>query len=230
MSSTPLTCLICAWRRPDNVRTMLSHLRRQTIAPKLWLWSNETTELDDVEVDWHVRSSRNVVGDGILALLRFLETPYFCYLDDDIVPRPGDTTLLSDAVGVVEKQPVDRLVGPHGVILQPGRSYRESCSLRTEEPEEDIRVDLLKFRTVFGHSGGVRSIPFPAPTRHFDLYTSFALAGTRRRWHLVSGIFHGRMLDLPEGSEALSKRPDHFETRDRLSRAWLASAEEAADG
>jgi len=217
-----LTVIICSWKRRRNVDLMIRAMREQTIDVNLWVWDNDGVASQSMDVDWHIRSSLNVHGAGIMMLFSMLKTPYWAYFDDDYCPR--DNTLFSDILEVVKKRPIDSLVGAHGFNAKPDATYRQSQSADTEEPAKSIDVDMVKFRSVFGHSAGVRGLPFPWPTYHTDMHVSMHMAGSKRHHHHVSGLFRGRMRNLPEGAEAYSNRGNHYATRDRLMKEWLYAA------
>jgi hypothetical protein len=185
------------------------------------VWDNNGQYSPVIDADWQVRSSQNTLGSGIMYLMSQLTTPYWMYLDDDYGPRLGANDLVTEIVKELAVQPPNRLVAAHGVLMRPGASYRQCCSVQTEEPSQSISVDVAKFRAVAGHSSAVRDLPMRWPTYHTDLHVSMALAVTARRQHLVSRLFHGRMENLPEGSEAYSKKPEHYAMRNSLTQEWL---------
>lgn len=224
MDGRRLTCLLTSWRREQNVRRIVDCLRSQSVNPLIWLWSNEVSDYKGPAVDWHIRSSRNVKGNGWLTFMRMLETPYFCKLDDDCMPK--DDKLLEDAVAELTQLPPNSLLGPHGVRLRRGVSYRDCQSPQTEEPSQSVDVDLIKFRLVLGRSREVRSVPFPFDTHHNDIHVSFWLAGCSRRSHRVSSLFHKRMTYLPEGEHGMSRQPGHWEQRNELCQKWLRTVGE----
>lgn len=216
-----LTCLVTSWRRPGNLERIIARLREQQPQPRIWVWHNDGLAAPDLDVGWQLKSSRNVKGCGWLAMMHMLETEFFCKLDDDIMP--GDSTLLADAVQRLRPLERDSLLGPYGVKLAAGRSYAQSLSANTELPATSVFADVLKFRMVLGRSAAVRNVPFPFPTHHNDLHVSLWLAGRRRSSHLVSDVFHRRLIDLPEGPHAFSKQHNHWQERDRICQEWLST-------
>lgn len=220
---TNITCILCGYRRPENVKLIVQRLREQSARPNIWLWDNDGTDLPPSPVDWHIRSSRNVLGSGIMYLMSQLETPYWCYMDDDYVPAATATTLLQELTEKLGDGSPRQLISAHGVRLRKDRTYRQCCNLNTEEPAKDILVDVAKFRIVAGHNDPVKSLPRCWPSQHTDLHISMALAAGQRYSHLVSSLFHGRMDNLPEGKVGFSRQRGHYEGRDRLVETWLNS-------
>lgn len=236
MTSTQTTVILVNYARPYNTLLQLECFAAQTPRPIIFLWDNNPCGFTWPGADWVVSSNRNLHGQPWRFLLSQVETPYACHFDDDITP--ADPRLVADATEQAARCKKDQLLGAFGVRLWRGRPY--SGSHHVKMPRGDgqprgksrkpvrIEVDTVKFRVVFMHQWAYRKMADHYPTHHVDLHISFALAGKRRFHHIASGIFHKRLIELPEGDVGYSAQADHKATRDALVEQWRSQCDPTA--
>ena len=245
-----LTICLLNWRRPENLRRIIERLAAQTVRPRLFLWNNAPEPFRHPDVEWTVESARNIGCAPRWWMAALAATEFVAAMDDDLMP--GDGRVLEDALRVAAAQPPDCAVGPFGAVFRPGRPYAGHEAVGC--PACDRAVDLVKGRFLIVRTDALRTattlgdLSFDrrrlaalevrpaastpprigdAPEGAFfedDIAVCGALAAGRRRHHLVSDVFHGRIVSLSEGDGALRSRPDHFFRREAARRRWFENA------
>jgi len=223
-TASSLTVCLLNWKRPGHLRRIIDRLAVQTLRPTIFLWNNSPEPLSHRAVDWQVDSARNVLCPPRWWMASQAETELVMSLDDDLMP--GDSRVIEDAVAVALEQPVDRAVGPFGVILHTGGAYFPHRDARC--PPQDTPVDLVQGRCLIVRARALREAIKLGDLcgnlgREDDIAVCGALANRRPRYHLVPAVFHKRMENLPEGDEALFRRPGHARRRDAARRHWFPS-------
>lgn len=236
MSRPDTTVILVNYARPHNTLQQLECFAAQVPRPTIFLWDNNPCGLAWPEADWVVSSSRNLHGQPWRFLVSQAQTPFVCHFDDDIMP--ADERLVADATGETARCKPDQLLAAFGVRLWRGRTY--STSHHVKMPRGDgqrpgkhgrpvrLGLDVVKFRVVFMHQTAHRKLADRYPTHHVDLHASFSLAGKRRFHHVASGVFHNRVLELPEGDVGYSAQAGHTQTRDQLVEQWRAKCQPTA--
>jgi GT2 family glycosyltransferase len=176
-----ITVLVVTWRVRDLLAECLAGLRSQTVAHRLLVVDNASTDgtaelLASYPEARVLRMPRNLgFAGGVAAGLEAVETPYVALLNDDAVPAPGWLAALRAALpghaAVTSKMllPSGRLNNT-GVVLRPDGYGADRGLGEPDGPPYDRPA------AVFGFSGGaallsVRELRavggFPAP---FFLY------------------------------------------------------------
>ena len=217
-----ITICLLNWKRPKNLRRIIDRLAGQTLRPTIFLWNNAPEPFHHAAIDWQVDSTRNVLCPPRWWMATQASTQFVASLDDDLIP--ADERVLEDAVSVAHKQPADRAVGPFGVILRPGQPYFPHDDVRC--PAEDTLVDLVQGRCLIVRTetlwAALRMGDLCGPVgAEDDIAVCGALAGDRRRYHLVPRVFHRRFWPLREGDEALWRQPDHARRRQTARQRWF---------
>jgi len=222
--STQTTVCLLSYKRPEHVRRICAALREQEPAVAIWLWNNGPPV--DVAADWTVSSSRNQMCLPRWYLAAQASTPYVVILDDDLLP--AKPTAIADLVAHCDGRQV---VGPIGALV--ASAYSEHREIRT--PPTWAKVDVIKGRCLAMRSDVLRpavaacgvltarvtDAGYDDLAVAEDIAVCGAVACGKRRWHLVPGGLEGCFVDLHEGSEALSRRPDHMARRNRVFATWF---------
>ena len=219
-----ITVCLLNWKRPRNLRRIIDRLGEQTLRPTIFLWNNSPETFEHPAVDWQVDSSRNMLCPPRWWMAARARTPWVASLDDDLLP--ADRRVLADAVTVADAQPAERAIGPFGVNLRPGRPYFPHDNVRC--PPCDTPVDLVLGRCLIVRAGALRRALRLADLNAYydhgrgdDMAVCGALAGGRRRRHLVPGMFRGRFRELPVGREGLEHHPSHAGGREAARKHWF---------
>lgn len=209
-----ITAILLNWRRPDNLLHVVNALATQVAAPLILLWNNGAP-ISDSRIHWRVDSSVNAHCWPRWLLASMAQTEFVATLDDDLAL--ADELVLSDAIDFLAGQPEDRIIGPMGTILDCAREYRE-CQHVTAPPT-DQPVDIVKGRMMVMRRSGLLKNFRMTPCREDDIAISAMMARGRRQFHLCPGLFHGRLVGLPE-PHALCSQPGHFSSREQARRAF----------
>lgn len=225
-AESPLTMVIVNWRRPYNVPLIIDALKSQTVRPKIFLWNNHPRPICDKRAEWVINSSQNVHAYCLPFLFRRASTEFVGFQDDDLMP--GHSRVIEQALDTLRAlDDPQQMVGAFGVKLEPGVFYGARGG-DVRNVSEDTPVDVVKNRFVLLRRAAVVTLPDTWENHHADLWQSFHLAGTRRRFHRVASCFRDALLELPEGDVGYSRQDGHLETRHKMTQAWLRSTEGAA--
>lgn len=218
------TVVMLNYRRPNNVRQILTALRDQLPRPDVWLWNNGMPA--GFDADWLVESTVNRLCPPRWWMAAQAETEYVVILDDDVLPIGRDA--IRRVVAACEP---GRIAGPWGAVLERSYHGRRDVGL----PVSATEVDVVKGRCMAMHTTSLREAIAEAgvltargsESRYDDLVVAEdiaicgAMASGRRRHHLVPGGLAACFRDLAEGAEALSRRADHLARRDRVAARWF---------
>lgn len=237
---------LCNYARPDQLSTVITSLRSQSVPVRIVVWDNspDGTFKDD-RADWVIRSSENRHTRHVIYLWQEAETPYVGRMDDDLYL--ADATLMEDALAELSKlRDVRQMIGAFGVRLYSDfQNYTDGHHIAVPKghgqildngqvnPEaNNLPVDLLKGRFILAKQAA--SVHLNANFRHYhsDLAISGMLADRRRLFHVVGGCFFGRqnlkdreecfgrLLDFPVDEKGYCNREEHDSQRNELSTAW----------
>jgi hypothetical protein len=106
-----------------------------------------------------------------------------------------------------------------GICLEPEKEYRWCRHVTC--PPTDQPVDIVKGRMMVMRRSALLKNLRMAPCREDDIAISAMMAGGRRQFHVCPGLFHGRVVGLPE-PHALCNEPGHFESREQARRRFFA--------
>ena len=212
-----LTVLLLNWKRPHNLAKVLASIERQTCRPKIFLWNNGD-RLNDLRVDWIIDSSQNKACWPRWSLGAMADTEFVCSLDDDLAF--GDERVLENLLRYLKNldQP-ERLVGFHGVILEPTKPYA-SCTHVKSTPHAEIAVDIVKGKLLACRRDSLRSIQMASEAQEDDIAVSGLAARGRPLFHRVASLFHDRMICLPEMGIGISHRLEHNQCRETARRKY----------
>jgi hypothetical protein len=226
MESAKTTVCILNWKRQDNVRAILSALRVQQPAVKIFLWNNGPQPSADFAADMTIHSSANAMCPPRWWMACQARTQYVMVIDDDVCPSHP---LAVDVL--VGRASGRKIVGPFGAVWR-GR-YSDHQTVRF--PTEDTAVDAVKGRCMAMETEQLRAaIQFTGVLQSRttggayddlgiaeDLAVCGAMAGGARGYHLVPAGLGECFHELPEGSEALSLRADHMPRRNAVDERWF---------
>ena len=185
----------------------------------IFLWDNSGAS-EVWEADWLVRSSRNAGCWPRWYLASQATTPLVATLDDDLLP--ADEHFFRDLTSAWQQEPAaGRIIGPYGVVLEPGKSYRR-CSGRSTGGNSCIPADIIKGRVMLLAREDLRSVlPIaPANVLHDDIAVSGLMAAGRTGHHRWARHFRHRLTELPD-RHAMSSRPEHFAEREEMRRLYF---------
>jgi len=150
-------------------------------------------------------------------MMALCDTEFVGKIDDDL--SLADPAVLQDCLGFLAKQDDDVIIGSHGIVLEPDKTYRESPGVNL--PKVDSPVDIVKGRFWIARRSALLKAPFGAIAHDGDVSWPGFLANGRKCFHCVPGMLHGRFHNLPEGKEAVSSGQGHYERREVIRRQWF---------
>lgn len=227
-----ITIALLNYRRPENLALIVATLRDQTCPARIVVWDNSEQSNPIVGVDAVVRTSKNMFCWPRWLLLAQAETEYCMTLDDDInLSSSGGLEVILKSLHHLEHD--NQVLGPEGVVLEPGQPYFPPPLTREERLSptiarnrcqhirgaiDDVHVDVVKGRSMAMKTSALTTLPLFARSANVcdDIVVSASLGKGRKRAHKVPGAFNTLFCDLPEknGPMALSARNDWNQTRE----------------
>jgi len=222
-SRSTLTACLLNWRRPGQLRRIVDCLAGQSLRPEIFVWNNSGQPFSHSAVGWQVDSSRNLVCWPRWWMALQASTEWVMTCDDDLIPT--DDRLLEDAVAFAASLPAGTIVGPTGAAFRRGGRYRDHREVFARSGD-NVPVDVVKGRMMLLRRADLAA---GLTLSHFlegtgaddDIGVSAAVGGGRPLAHLVPPLFAGRVRNLHEAEEALSRRPGHMAERDVAGRRWF---------
>jgi hypothetical protein len=140
-----ITVILNLYRRGENLKSQIEHIRNQTVSPKeIWLWindheENDSFDLSEVDVDRIFDNDHNWKFHGRFAAALLSSSEYVALFDDDTIPG---SQWFENCLDVMKETP--GILGGAGVILNDPDTYNNhervgwpSCN------EEVVEVDLV---------------------------------------------------------------------------------------
>eukprot|EP00940_MAST-03C_sp_MAST-3C-sp2_P003345 g3345.t1 len=251
-----LTVVLLNYKRPDNLRRIIRSLRRQTVAPEIFLWNNSGAPFRADGVTWQIDTSENKFCWPRWFMASLAKTSFVCVMDDDLVPK--DDRVLEDMCAYLSESvsSPNTIIGPFGMILDPKRPYAEGThvnvhhfpwhkmdgGLRDDSRvliDEDsaramaLSVDLIKGRMMMMRRDALqRKLGFVfdhTDIRGDDIAVSGSLSDGQRGVHRIPRLLHRRLLELP-APHALCSSGGHYSHRERVRQRFFKKASELATG
>jgi hypothetical protein len=209
-----VTLCLTNWMRPELLRQTIDSILAQSIPSTLFLWNNGA-EIRHSALSWVVNSSVNQMCWPRWFMASYACTEYVCVVDDDVQLR--DSNVLETVLERVAEAPSHCIVGPEGVKLREGKTYRDAEHIRVSRAPSDrdtpcdlIKGEFMALRTSALH--GTVLLADPRFYREDDIAVSALLARGRRGQHrCLTTIGHRfRLIDAPH---ALWRQEGHYERR-----------------
>lgn len=241
-SSPDLTMCLCNWARPEQTHVIIDELCRQSCRPAVWVWNNNPDIVfQDDRADLVINCSENMHVRHVPALWQMARTPFVGRMDDDL--HFADDEVLGEALSVLATlRHSSQMLGAFGVRIYEGGDYENGHHIlvpkghgqhlpngRPKAAQCDLPVDVLKGRILLAKQAASNYLRADCPHVHVDLHMSMQLAGRRRLWHVVSGVFYdrarqrARLLDFPVDKKGYCDLEGHHQQRNELCRRWVQS-------
>ena len=210
-----ITICLTNWKRPENLHQIIGQLRRQSLPVQIFLWNNGE-RFDSPWLDWQVDSSLNKVCAPRWFMAASADTDFVCILDDDLFL--ADDNIMSDMINIAHNLPDDTIIGPTGVKLVPGLTYRDAHHLYSFRCEEsvDTPCDIIKGSLMLMRTSALRkhiNLDVFNYCREEDIIVSALLAEGKRNHHLCLTSFGDRFRSVGNDAFALWRQEGHMEAR-----------------
>lgn len=143
-TTSDITVILNAYRRPYNLKMQIDSLRNQTVAPKqIWLWvnsheDNEDFDFKSLDVDRVFHNDYNWKFYGRFAAALLADTEYLALFDDDTVPG---SKWLENCTNTMQTH--EGILGSAGVTLNDIYYIKhDRCGWPTQNTEV-TEVDLV---------------------------------------------------------------------------------------
>ena len=201
-----VTALLLNWKRPENLKRTIASLRSQSIPVAIWLWNNNPEDRTPYDVDQKFEAPRNFYCWPRWLLGSLIDTEFLFTLDDDLTF--GDGEVLVDALSYLKQLPLTSIVGYCGVQLDSDRNYWQSKHYHQPEVDREVGVDIVKGRFMLMRKKFIGRISLENEPTCEDIKVS-----SYSEKKILPSILRGRLIDLPEGSEALHANPEQRKRR-----------------
>lgn len=219
--SNLVTVLLLNWKRPDNLRLILDALAGQSVKPEIFLWNNYPAQpIEHKGITQQITSGTNQYCSPRWTMALQAQTTYIMTCDDDLMP--SDKHLIQDVIETDKSSVGDpyRIIGAFGKVLVPGVGYEQCTAAYYDQP-----CDIVLGRMMFMKTAMLQKRLLRQPVSNCDTTDDIAVSGImargQTRVHLRSGIFRGRLIELPD-NDAICKEPGHFARREEARRRWLS--------
>lgn len=226
--------ILTNYKRPENVRQLIDMLLMQTIPVNILVWDNAPKTpkkgfLDGVDIYHH--SEENVGCYGRWEMATSYATDFTMILDDDLYIMRKDFVERMLEMYLIKSfnYPVCNVLGISGVLLERGKSYKDSTHVQMKKPFTEIRenskkipVSMVKGRCMLFNSklllkGDFTLTPFIEAYDKKDYFRcDDILFSSYAGYCCVWGAAHMYLKNLPEGREALSADPEHYKEREKV--------------
>lgn len=139
-----ITAILNLYRRPNNLKTQIASIRKQTKQPKeVWVWKNHHQDNADVDLstfdlDKRFDNDYNWKFYGRFAAAMLATTEYVAIFDDDTIPGNKWFENCLDTI-----KDVNGILGSAGVILKSDKYINhDRCGWPTQN-KKITRVDLV---------------------------------------------------------------------------------------
>lgn len=210
-----LTVVLTHYRRPENLQRIVSALATQTLPHRLFVWDNSPEQTLAVpQADWIVRSSVNVKCGARWWLAAHAETPWVVVMDDDLIPC--DERVFAETVARLTFH--QRAIGATGVVLDNLKPYHRCrhIGLGVRSIKIDTPVQIIKGRYFALSTAQSQSLSYLPADCEDDIIVSSKLGGG-----VIAASLQHRFLELPVGSEARQRRPEHRRAREKARRQFF---------
>ena len=216
-----ITVVFTHWKRTENLRFIIEQIKKQTVAPKIFVWNN-SEYLNWPEIDWQIHSSENTITWTRWFMSTMADTEFVCIMDDDLVLK--NTHIFEEAISFLSRQKNDILIGPIGINLDNEKEYKK-CPRKYASKDQDWSVDvilgrLLIFRRRLLEGVKVVTDIDRATLLSDDIIMSALTSKGTRRYHAVPSLFYDSITELPSPHAACSL-PDHYELREKARRKYF---------
>lgn len=226
-SMPDVTVILLNYKRPDNTPVIVDALRCQTEPPEIWVidnaYNNTQKSIRFVEVDRYMWLPWNGGCFARLLLAAYVQTPYVCFLSDDLCPTDDEfmADLLETTCEMFSRGAM--LVGTDGHGLNTELPYYEKYD------NQDDWVPLLKGTCICFLRALLDGVHLSRPMlrrepeymkRCDDLYLSLEV-GAGKPIHWADASLRARLRELPGAEVGLCKDPAHYRIRDNFCRDYM---------
>lgn len=209
-----VTVCLTNWMRQDLLLQTIESVLGQSIQSTIFLWNNGA-EIQHSGLSWVVNSSVNQICWPRWFMASYARTEYVCVIDDDVQLR--DPNVLEAVLERLAAAPANCIVGPEGVNLMEGKTYRESEHIRVSRAptDGDTSCDLVKGKFMALRTGALHGAVFLADPRFYredDIAISALLARGRRAQHRCLTTL-GHRFRLINAPHALWRQEGHYDRR-----------------
>ena len=221
MDKPIVTVFLLNYKREENLTKIISSLRSQTVACKIFVWNNNQRAYQNDDVDLIINSSQNLKCWPRWSMSAYTDTPYIMSHDDDfMLDSPDCLSLLIEAL---ESNYIPgRAVGFAGVRLGSDLSFFPSDfqkklrkfkihqgAKHITNPGKDKTVDVIKGRLILCRRSDLNTLPTYADEAEDmdDIFVSSFLSKGQLKHHLVTSALKGKVkeLEIGEGKNGIFK-------------------------
>ena len=138
------TVLLLNYKRPENVRRILTDLSQQKpVPPDIFLWNNSGMIFTDSRITWQIDSSMNKYCWPRWMMASLARTKYICTMDDDFTL--SDDYVLSDMVQHADiEADASQIIGFTGTIFHPNfnESYQNGFHVNANKFNWNNSIEL----------------------------------------------------------------------------------------
>ena len=206
-----ITAVLLSWKRKQNMEKIISALRRQTVAPEIWLINND--DFEDYGADRLIAMPWNAGEWARYVIAGRVETEYCMFQDDDFML--GDDHYLEDSLTIHTEKCPDALLGVAGRGLQESYPY-----YWPDIVDRSGYTHILKGHFQLFKSDIVRRARIPRHSSASDIYWSLDLSRGRAE-HYVSQVLSRRLDTLNRFGIGYEFRQEHMDERNAVCLEWI---------
>lgn len=203
------TALLLNWKRPDNLKNIISNLRKQTVGVEIFLWNNNPDDHGEYDVDMKIDSGKNLMCYPRWFMGSFASTEYVFSLDDDLIFN--DTSVVEDCINYVSEH--DCIIGKTGVILNDNKSYWGSKHL-LNPINKDTLVDIIKGRFIMMSKYKLENIKFLNQTTANPRVEDDIIVSSHFDRKVIPKFLVGRFKELSQNVTSLWRQGEHKNSRE----------------
>jgi hypothetical protein len=189
------------WMRRDNLNTIISKTKKQTVLPKIVVIDNASKNpsfsFNSTDTYLTIINSDN----SLKCWARWVEalnhnSKYICVMDDDLIFK--NDFVLNRCVNYMEKETHIDSIGYEGVVLMKNGGYFDSKHYQCS-PDKDIGVSIIKGRFMFLRTDSLDGLNLKPDLTCDDIKVSSHL-----KTKVLPSVLFDCFEDLPQGNESLS--------------------------
>ena len=204
-SSNPGIITACIVNRDQNLTNrIISSLLEQTIESDIFVW-DITNNFDHEKVKLCMYGP-DMGGYSRWVMARNAKTPYLLILDSIVF---NDPLVIHDAINKLRQLPTSTIIGPYGVKLLSGKSYKNSQHIK--DVSQDTKVDIVKGSMMFMQYRNFLALELDANIDNCCDDIMVSLLALDKHSHIVADLFNGRVQEIQNTYSI----PNHYERRDK---------------
>lgn len=203
-----ITALLLNWKRPDNLKKIISIIKGQSVPVQIFLWNNNPEDNNQYNVELQINSSKNLMCSPRWLMSGYSESEYFFSLDDDLVF--ADKFVIEDCYKFAARNNCG--IGYTGVALDSQKNYWSSDHV-LPNPNNDQHVDIIKGRFLFCNKKELEKLNFI----NFNKASNFRIEddiiiSSRIKTKIIPSFLCKRFIELP-CPFPLHEESDHKQSR-----------------